>query len=265
MVGQKRRRSRKSPLMGNHQRCWLWGRHVVLETLLAGRWPIIELRMSAGLSEEDRQAVTGLAAENEIPVTVEPAPRLAQLCGATDHQGLLAKMPPFPYSSLAEVISVGAGSPALVLLDRVQDPHNFGAIIRAADVLGMDGLIVGTDRQSEVTSVVARSSAGAVNHLPIARVTNLVDAVQECRRSGFSVVAADAGATNDLAQQDLSVPTLFVLGNEHAGVSGSLLALSQATVKIPQTGQIESLNVAVAAGICFYELRRQRAGSPSHD
>ncbi len=265
MVGQKRRKSRKSSLMGNHQRCWLWGRHAVLETLRADRWPIVELRMSDSLSEEDQQTVTGLAEENEIPITVEPASRLVQLCGASDHQGLLAKMPPFPYASLADVMSVGTDRPALVLLDRIQDPHNFGAIIRAADVLGMDGLIVGTKEQSEVTSVVARSSAGAVNHLSIAKVPDLAAAVHECRRSGFTVVAADAGAATDLAQQDLTGPTLLVLGNEHAGVSDSLLALSHATVKIPQAGQIESLNVAVAAGILFYELRRQRANLPSHD
>ncbi len=221
--------------------------------------------MSENLSAEDRQTVTDLAAGKEIPITVEPASRLVQLCGASDHQGLLAKMPPFPYASLADVISADTGTPALVLLDRIQDPHNFGAIIRAADVLGMDGLVVGTEGQSEVTSVVARSSAGAVNHLPIARVPDLTEAVQEFCRSGFTVVGADAGAATELALQDLTGPTLLVLGNEHAGVSDSLLALSHATVKIPQSGQIESLNVAVAAGICFYELRRQRASSPSHD
>jgi 23S rRNA (guanosine2251-2'-O)-methyltransferase len=280
MVGRKRRKTKKLRLMGSHQRCWIWGRHVVFETLRAGRWPILELRIDDGLEGDERHALTRLAAERGFPLISETSARLAQLCGASDHQGVLAKMPPFPYATLDAVLlsrgivkgdmtggrvssaADGPASTALVMLDRVQDPHNFGAIIRAADVLGMDGLIVGTESQSAVTSVVARSSAGAVNYLPVAQAPDLVSAVHELRRVGFVAVAADADAHTTLDRQDLTAPTVLVLGNENTGVSEQLRAACNATVRIPQAGHVASLNVAVAAGILFYELQRQRAQLP---
>jgi len=244
MVGQKRRRSRKPALMGSHQRCWLWGRHLILETLRAGRWPIVELRIDRRLDQDDLRAVSDLAAERSTPVITETAERLTQLCGASDHQGLLAKMRPFPYRTLDNIIAPQPPPTALVMLDRIQDPYNFGAVVRAAEVLGMDGLIVGRE--------------GQVNALPIVEVPDLAQAAQQLRGAGFSVLAADASSGVPIARQDLTTPTLLVLGNESTGVSPALIDECDATVKIPQAGRIESLNVAVAAGILCYELRRQR-------
>ncbi|MGD9857200.1 MAG: 23S rRNA (guanosine(2251)-2'-O)-methyltransferase RlmB [Planctomycetaceae bacterium] len=258
MAESRRRSSREPALLGNHQRCWLWGRHLVLETLRAGLWPVVELRLADNLSQEIERQAARLASEADVRVVRESTKRLSQRCGTQDHQGLLAKMRPFPYRLFDEVVTVADRHQALVMLDRIQDPHNFGAIIRAAEVLGMDGLIVGTEEQSEVTAAVARSSAGAVNHLPIAQAPDLVDAVQILRGRGVSIVAADAHAGTSPSARDLTIPTVFLLGNESSGVSGELLALSDAAVQIPQAGRIESLNAAVAAGILFYELQRQR-------
>lgn len=258
MAAPRRRRDRKPALMGSHQRCWLWGRHVVLETLRAGRWPVVELRIDETLGPEELQLVTDLAAERGLTIIRESAGRLKKLCGAGDHQGLLAKMRPFPYCTLDELLPPQGGASSLVMLDRIQDSFNFGAIIRAADVLGIDGLIVGSRAQADVNSQAARSSAGAVNYLPLAKVPDLVAAARRMRDQGFSVVVADATAERSIAQQDLTQPTTYILGNESRGVSEDLKSLSTASVRIPQLGQVESLNVAVAAGILFYELRRQR-------
>jgi 23S rRNA (guanosine2251-2'-O)-methyltransferase len=262
MVGQRRHRSRKVPLMASHQRCWLWGRHLVLDTLRAGHWPVVELRVADGLSVADRDAVTHLAGAAGIPVSVESTARLTQLCSSADHQGWLAKMRPFPYRQLSEVMPSESHPAALAIVDRMQDAHNFGAVIRAAEVLGMDGIVVGTTAQAKVGSQVARSSAGAVNHLPIAHVSDLLATSDELRRAGLSLVASAANAGTALRELDLTGPTVFVLGNEHDGVNPDLLDVCDATVHIPQLGRTESLNVAVAAGILFYELQRQRRGCP---
>src|SRR5690606_35976295 len=129
MVGQKRRRSRKPALMGSHQRCWLWGRHVVLETLRAGRWPIVELRIDRTLGSVIADEVAALAAEKHVPVSAETSARLAQLCGAGDHQGLIAKMRPYPFWDLGDLLASDPPPTSLVMLDRIQDPYNFGAVV----------------------------------------------------------------------------------------------------------------------------------------
>lgn len=244
--------------MGSHQRCWLWGRRLVLDTLRAGRWPIVELRIADGLDESGREVVTRLAAQAGVPVHTAAAERLTQLCGAADHQGVLAKMRPFPYRSLGDVLAGDSHPAALAILDRMQDPFNFGAVIRAAEVLGMDGLIVGAIAQAEVGSQVARSSAGAVNHLPLVQVSDLVATADELRRRGAVLIAAAVHAHDAVCERSLTGPTVFVLGNEHSGIDPPLLERCDAAVRIPQSGRTESLNVAVAAGILFYELQRQR-------
>ena len=259
MVGRKPRKTKRKQLMGSHNRSWLWGHHLVRETLAAGRWPIVELRVSKDLPSSERDAVTTLAGERSIPVTIESSDRLRQLCGASDHQGHLARMRPFPFASVEELFAGLSANPILTLLDGIQDPHNFGAIIRSAEVLGVDGILVPQTKQSDVTAIVARSSAGAVNHLPLARTEDLVDAARRLRdKHGVRIVAADHRAERLPFEHDWTVPSAVIIGNEAAGVSEPLRQMCDDLVRIPQAGRTESLNAAVAAGILFYEIRRQR-------
>lgn len=261
MVGRNPRKNKRPKLMGNHNRCWLWGRHVVTETLAAGRWPMVELLLADDVDEAERQSITSLAAERSIPVETAPARRLSQLCGATDHQGLLAKMRPFPFLTVDALLVDLQTDAVLCLLDGIQDPHNYGAILRSAEVLGINGVIVGSTRQSDVSAIVARSSAGAVNHLPLAQTDDVVATAGRLREQhGFCAVAADHHAQTMPADRDWTGPTLLVIGNEAVGVSPELLAACDCGVCIPQIGRTESLNAAVAAGILFYEVRRQRSG-----
>ncbi len=258
MVGRKLRKSRKK-VMGNHQRCWLWGRHLVLETLRASRWTPLEVRISDRLGDDERREVEQLAGEDNIPVALEPNDRLSQLCRATDHQGYLARMPPFPYSQPDELFVDRPHPPVLLLLAGLQDPHNFGAIVRSADIFGVDAVVVGSVGQADVTATVARSSAGAVNYVPIIKVTDLSLLLIQCQAAGLAIVGTDASTSQTVETFDFTQATVIVIGNESAGIQAELRERCDALVAIPQCGHVGSLNAAVAAGILCYEVHRQRA------
>jgi 23S rRNA (guanosine2251-2'-O)-methyltransferase len=258
MVGGKRRRHSNRALLGSHQKCWLWGRHVVLETLRAGLWKPLEVWMADSLEERVAGEVRHCADQLSIEVVVQPAEELTRRCGKLEHQGLMAKMPLFPYSPVGDVWRQ-AQTPALYLiLDGVEDPFNFGAMIRSAEVFGVDGIFVGTRHQSEVTAQVARSSAGAVNYVPIARAERLAELARDLRAQHVRVVAASEKAEQRAAAVDLRGPTALIIGSEGRGISDELRKVCDAAVAIPQSGRVGSLNAAVAAGILLYEVRRQR-------
>ena len=258
MVDSSRRRGRRE-VMSNHNRCWIWGRHVVLETVRAGRWPVLELLIGDRLDQELADEALGLAEQRQLPAMVTSDAELTRVCRTAEHQGFAARMAPFPCLTVAELTSSLPANAALAVLDRLQDPFNFGAIIRSASTLGLDGIIIGDREQSDISSQVARSSAGAVNHLPIARAESLLRAVDDLRSRGFQVVAASEKSDVPLFSADLRLPTVLIIGNEGRGVSADLLSRCDLSVGIPMSGRVGSLNAAVAAGILFYELRRQRS------
>jgi len=248
----------KKRLLGSHQKCWIWGRNAVLETLTAGRWEILDLYLSHDLAPELLDRATALAsALGLVPVVSDPA-ALAKLCHTTEHQGYLARMTDFPYAAEAEIPPPRHGAPFYVILDGIQDPHNFGAIVRSAEVFGADAVYIGESGQVGVTSMVVRSSAGAVNRVPIVKVTDLESLVGRLKAAGVRVVAGSEKAEHTAAAHDFIQGTALIMGNEGVGPRASLLAHCDAVVKIPQSGHIGSLNVAVAAGIFCYEVRRQR-------
>jgi 23S rRNA (guanosine2251-2'-O)-methyltransferase len=261
MVGRKRRQLRRQRLMGSHQRSWLWGRHAVHETLVARRWTILELRLSEQLPPDQVAVIHRLAERDGIPVQTEPAERLTQLVGRTDHQGYLARMAEYPYRSLSELRESMPVPAAIAVLDAIQDPHNFGAILRSADVLGVAGVVIPRHEQCPVTAQVARSSAGAVNRIELAMVESLAEAARELRVHGCVLVGTDQEAELPVTEHDFTGPTAIVLGNEGRGLHAELRDVCDVVVRIPQCGHIGSLNVAVAAGILFYELARQRASA----
>jgi len=167
-------------------------------------------------------------------------------------------MGPFPYDSADALLAARPAVPLYAVLDRVQDPFNFGAILRSAEVFGVDAVFIGRDEQAPVTSAVARSSAGAVNHIPIAVAEELCVLLAQLQRAGIVCIATAPEAGTELPVCDLTRPTAFVVGNEGSGVAAALLGGCDARVRIPQHGRVGSLNAAVAASIVFYEARRQR-------
>lgn len=259
MVERYRRRKGKPALLGSHQKCWLWGRHVVTETLRAARWPVLELHLSDRLPDEDLAFANEWTRSNDVTLSVEPFERLTQLCHSREHQGFLAKMGEFPYAAAEHVLAQAKPRLLFAILDGIQDPHNFGAVIRSAHVLGVDALFVPTRGQVEVTALVARSSAGAVNHIPIAQADDLVALINQMRSRSLRVIGTSQRGTRAISDCDLTRGVAIVVGNEGTGIRDELLAVCDELVTIPQFGVVESLNAAVSAGILFYEAQRQRA------
>jgi 23S rRNA (guanosine2251-2'-O)-methyltransferase len=257
MVGGKRRRSARK-VLGSHQKCWLFGRHAVLETLRAGTWKPLEVWLAHDLESELADEVRELSESRGIEIVPSESSAMTRRCGTLAHQGLMAKMPPYPYVPANELLSSLSAAAFYVLLDGIQDPFNFGAILRSVDVFGADGVFVPSTNQSDVTVQVARSSSGAVNHVRIAQVDDLLDVVRGLRSRGVRVVAASEQGAQSVSDFDFLQSCAIVIGSEGAGVRSELAELCDAIVQIPQSGHIGSLNAAVAAGILLYEVRRQR-------
>ncbi|MBC7967485.1 MAG: 23S rRNA (guanosine(2251)-2'-O)-methyltransferase RlmB, partial [Fuerstia sp.] len=272
---KSRKRGSNSGLAGNHQRSWLWGRHAVLETLKAGRWPIVELFVDSNQPEPELAEAERLAEPLDIAVELTDSDRLTQLSQTYEHQGFLARMGEFPCedsealmlaartaTQLAASNSAASNSPVLpplfVVCDRIQDAHNFGAILRSCDAMKLDGIVIGERYQSSITPHVARSSAGAVNHQRIFRVPLLTEAVAMLKQAEFQIIAASEKSATPLWKADLARPTVVLIGSETSGIAPELLALCDTHVAIPMLGGVNSLNAAVAAGIVLYECRRQQ-------
>jgi 23S rRNA (guanosine2251-2'-O)-methyltransferase len=202
--------------------------------------------------------IRALAAPLGITPVIEDPDALVRRCHSTEHQGFLARMTEFPYADADEVIAALPERPFCVILDGLQDPFNFGAIIRSAEIFGAQAIFIGESGQVGVTSMTVRSSAGAVNRIPIVRVPDVVEVSRRLQGCGLRVVAASEKASQNVADCDLTAGCAIVIGNEGVGPTAGLLRLSDAVVRIPQVGRIGSLNAAVAAGIFFYEVRRQR-------
>lgn len=270
-MSRKPSRSPKRRLAASHQRSWLWGHHAVLETLLGGRWPIDELFVADTLPPQTLEQALAAARVQGISVIHSTADRMQQLCGHEDHQGLLARMQSYPFQSVPGATEIrqrihdadrnGTLCPLFVCLDRLQDPHNFGAILRSCDAVQAAGVIVGSSQQAAVTPHVARASSGAVNHLDIMQTGSLLQTVMEFRSAGCTAVAATEKASQNLWSSSLNRPTLLVIGTEATGIAPALLKLCDLHVSIPMLGQVGSLNAAVAAGILLFECRRQSLSS----
>ncbi len=237
----------------------------VVETLRAARWPILELHLSEDLPHDELDAATRLAESLNLAVSLKSAQDLSQLCHSEEHQGYLAKMPPFPYDDADELLRKRPDRTFYVLLDAVQDPFNFGAILRSAEALGVDAVFVGTANQVEVTSLVVRTSSGAVNHLPLAKVDDLAAWIGRLKEAGVRIIGTAPRAKCDVSRVDFRRAVGVVLGNEAIGVRPEILALCEERVSIRQRGHVGSLNAAVSAGILFYEVSRQRNETAASD
>jgi 23S rRNA (guanosine2251-2'-O)-methyltransferase len=221
----------------------VYGRRAVREAL-RGRREVLELLAT------ERAARDGWERRPKIV----PEKTLNDLAGTRDHQGVVARVEPFRY---ADAYELAAGEPMLAVLDQVTDPRNLGAVIRSAEGAGATGVILPAHRSARVTPAVARSSAGAVEHLPVAVVPNLARYLNDVKGPRLWIYAADAAGT-PMAEADLSGGLALVFGAEGKGVRPLVRRACDATVSIPLTGQVESLNVSVAAAVLLYEAQRQR-------
>ena len=219
---------------------------------LRGRREVREIVCTA----EAARAMPWLA-ESGVSLTVGGSEDVTELAERPDHQGVAARVEPYPYADPLELLA--APSALVVMLDGVTDPRNLGAIARCCECLGADGLIVPRHGSAGVTAVVAKASAGAVEHLKVAMATNLSDMLRRARTPGLWSYAAEADTGLAPWDVDMTGGTLFVLGSEGSGVRPLVRRNCDAAVSIPMRGRIESLNVGVAAGVLLAEAARQRA------
>ncbi len=224
----------------------------------AGKWPIYELRFANELPQQEQNQAGELAEQLGVPYGFESSQDLTKTGGSQEHQGYLAKMPPYPYDDLATLQTNWPDNPLFLILDGIQDPYNFGAILRSAEVLGTNAIVIGEQGQTGVTSQVARSSAGAVNYLTMIRSPDLLDVITDWKSRGVQILGASEKSSTPIYHINLTGPIALVIGNEGSGIRPELLEACNLRVAIPQTGQVGSLNAAVSAGILLYEVHRQR-------
>jgi 23S rRNA (guanosine2251-2'-O)-methyltransferase len=187
------------------------------------------------------------------------AEELERLCGSPDHQGMVAEVDPYPYADPNALLQKEGA--LLVALDQVQDPRNLGAVCRSAEFAGGAGLVLPERRSAEITAVACKASAGAVEHLDIARVRNLADWLADARAADFWIWGADAEASQAPWATDLSGPTVLVLGGEGKGIRPRVASACDGLVALPRGGSINSLNVSSAAAALLFEALRQRSSA----
>jgi 23S rRNA (guanosine2251-2'-O)-methyltransferase len=239
---------------------WLTGFHAVEEALTAGR-PLDRIVVARGRHGERVEAVVRLAKANNVPLRFEDRQQIDRLVGTREHQGVAALGAAKPAVELEDLLRLKTGNGLLVLLDGIEDPHNLGAIVRTSLAAGASGVIIPERRAAGLTDTVERASAGALAHLPVARVKNLVRAMEEMKEAGYWLVGLDERAEKSYTLVDLKGSVGIVLGREGEGLHELTRKRCDFLVSIPTTGPVRSLNVSVAAGVMLFEAVRQRGGS----
>lgn len=239
----------------------LSGLNAVLAAL-AGRRRVHRVLIAESLRPAAREALAAAAAKRGVPLRMLPRRRLDELLGHADHQGAVAEVELYPYVTFDVVLerARSGDAPALIVVaDAVQDPQNLGSLARTAEVVAAHGLVIPERRAAGVTPAVVRASAGAVELLPVARVTNLVRALEQAKAAGLWVAGVEADGELLYDEADLTAPLAVVVGGEDRGVGRLVRAACDLTVRLPMWGRTSSLNLSVAAGVVLYEIRRQRA------
>ena len=235
------------------------GRNAVLEAFRSGKC-VDKLFILDGCQDGPVRTIAREARKKDTIINYVSKERLDQLSETHAHQGVIAQVAAYEYSTVEDILAKAEEKgepPFLILLDNVEDPHNLGAIIRTANLAGAHGVIIPKRRAVGLTSTVAKTSAGAINYTPVAKVTNLVRTMEALKQKGIWFVCADMGGES-MYRMNLTGPIGLVIGNEGEGVSRLVREACDFTASIPMKGDIDSLNASVAAGVLAYEIVRQR-------
>ncbi|OBR68312.1 23S rRNA (guanosine(2251)-2'-O)-methyltransferase RlmB [Paenibacillus oryzae] len=236
------------------------GKHPVLEALRSGR-SIHKIWIAEG-SQKNAGAIVAEAKKAGIVVmTVDKRKLEAMAGGDIAHQGVIAQAAPFPYAEVEDLLAIAkerGEQPFLVLLDEIEDPHNLGSILRTAECTGVHGVIIPKRRSAGLTATVLKTSAGAAEHVAVARVTNLAQTIDKLKEAGVWVAGTDVSATEDVYRSRFDMPLAVVIGNESKGMGRLIKEKCDFLVKLPLLGRLNSLNASVAAGVLMYEVVRQR-------
>lgn len=235
------------------------GRNAVLEAFRSGK-PVDKLFVLDGCQDGPVRTIIREARKHDTIIQFVEKERLHQLSETGRHQGVIAYTASYEYAEVEDMLTLAkerGEDPFLVLLDGIEDPHNLGAIIRTANLAGAHGVIIPKRRAVGLTATVAKTSAGALNYTPVAKVTNLVKTMEELKKEGLWFVCADMGGEK-MYDLNLKGPIGLVIGNEGEGVSRLVKETCDYVASIPMHGDIDSLNASVAAGVLAYEIVRQR-------
>ena len=235
------------------------GTNAVIEAFRSGK-TVDKLYILDGCQDGPVMTIKREAKKNDTMVKYVTKERLDQMSQTGKHQGVIAVIAAYDYAEVEDILQKArekGEAPFIFLLDNIEDPHNLGAIIRTANLAGAHGVIIPKNRAVGLTATVARTSAGALNYTPVAKVTNLSKTIEELKKEGMWFVCADMGGTS-MYQLDLKGPMGLVIGNEGDGVSRLVREKCDFIASIPMKGDIDSLNASVAAGVLAYEIVRQR-------
>ena len=239
----------------------LYGIHPVLEALKAGRRDFFEVYIAQDKASKRLEKVAALAVSFNIPVKNTKPMQLKSMAGTDLHQGIGARVSRYPLAGLSDIIDnlkSAAASNFLLLLDNVIDPNNLGAIIRTALCVGVTGVIIPQDRSAYPTPSVSRASAGALEHIRLAQVTNMVNTTKDLKKRGMWIIGMDKSANKSIFSSDLSGSVAIVIGGEGKGIRALVKKNCDYLISIPQTGPVDSLNASVAGAVVMYEAFRQR-------
>ena len=235
------------------------GRNAVLEAFRSGK-PVDKLYVLDGCQDGPVRTIVREARKHDTIIQFVEKERLAQLSETGRHQGVIAYAAAYEYSEVSDMLELArerGEDPFIILLDNIEDPHNLGAIIRTANLAGAHGVIIPKRRAVGLTATVAKTSAGALNYTPVAKVTNLKKTMEELKKEGLWFVCADMGGES-MYRLNLTGPIGLVIGNEGRGVSRLVKETCDFVASIPMKGDIDSLNASVATGVLAYEIVRQR-------
>lgn len=239
---------------------FVFGRHAVVEALQTPD-RVNRIFIQEGTSGRDAAKVIELAREKGIQVQTVPKTKIEDLVGNAVHQGLVASIAAYEYADLEDVFKKAeekGEDPFIVILDGVEDPHNLGSILRTADATGVHGIIIPKRRSASLTATVAKASTGAIEHVPVVRVTNLTQTIEQLKARGVWVFGTDMNGT-DYRKWNTSGPLAIVMGNEGKGVSRIVKESMDEMVTIPMVGHVQSLNASVASALMMYEVFRNRS------
>lgn len=238
----------------------LVGRNAVTEALKSGRG-INKLWIASGDREGSVAEIAALAKERGIVVQYVERAKIEALAGGHRHQGVLAYVAPVPYAELEDILKAAEAkgeAPFIVLLDELEDPHNLGALLRTADATGVHGILIPKRRSVSLNATVAKTSAGAVEYVPVARIGNIAQTLKKLKEKGFWVAGADMDGEKAYYEADLTGPLVLVVGSEGKGMCRLTKEACDFIVRMPMVGRINSLNASVAGSILMYESMRQR-------
>ncbi|MCP4747110.1 MAG: 23S rRNA (guanosine(2251)-2'-O)-methyltransferase RlmB [Desulfobacteraceae bacterium] len=236
----------------------LYGYHSVAEALKAGRRRVHRVYLAQGKSSPRRESLGFMARNAAVEVEFVSMQRLTDMVGHRQHQGIGATVSAYPFCRLEQLLDSGPADPFILVLDQIVDPRNLGAIARTAVCAGIQAIVMPKDRSSPVSPAASKASAGALEHLPVALVTNIVKTINALKDKGLWIAGAEGQGTKSLFESDLTGPLAIVIGGEEKGLRPLVKKTCDFTLAIPQAGPIDSLNASVAAGIIVYEAFRQR-------